>query len=165
MENNNYSEKKNKFNKSYKMGGFNLIIISIVSFLYVLFITKFAEIISTQWSDNFINNVDMEYNLDNINEKNEKNKIGVYVMIIYFVSIIGIIVGYVWFNNNFSNSNNSNFNSELPNWIIRWSLSIGGVLMLIYTIINYWEFLNDYSKLLLIFLSITSIIYYLYKYY
>jgi len=87
-----------------------------------------------------------------------ENKVGVYVMIIYFVSIIGIIFGYLWLSNN-------DKQSQTPNWIIRWSLSIGGVLMLIYTITNYWEYLNDYSKLLLIFLSITSIIYYLYKYY
>lgn len=95
-----------------------------------------AEIISIQYDDN-------------------NNKISIYVMIIYFISIIGIIIGYIWFNNE----------NSLPNWIIRCSLSIGGIIMLIYTIINYWEYLNDYSKLLLIFLSITSIIYYLYKYY
>ena len=47
---------------------------------------------------------------------------------------------------------NYNENISTPNWIVKWSLSIGGVLMLIYTIINYWEYLNDYSKLLLIFL-------------
>jgi hypothetical protein len=133
----------NKYNseKNNKMGGFNLIIISIVSFLYVLLITKLAEVISVQY-----------YFDDN------DNQIGMYVMIIYFISIIGIIIGYIWFNNN-------DKKIETPNWIIRWSLSIGGVLMLIYTIINYWEYLNDYSKILLMFLSITSIIYYLYKYY
>jgi len=93
-----------------------------------------------------------------VNLADTENKVGVYVMIIYFVSIIGIIIGYLWL------SNNTN-QSQSPNWIIRWSLSIGGILMLIYTITNYWEYLNDYSKLFLIFLSITSIIYYLYKYY
>jgi magnesium-transporting ATPase (P-type) len=128
-----------------KIGGLNVIIIGIISFLYILLITKFAEIISLQY-----------YNDDN--EEDEKNKVGLYVMIIYFISIIGIIAGYIWFNN-------LNSISQTPNWIVRWSLSVGGVLMLIYTIINYWEYLNDYSKLLLIFLSITSIIYYLYKYY
>ena len=112
------------------------------AFLYILLITKVSEIISTQ------------YNLDSNEEQ-----IGMYVMIIYFISIIGIIIGYVWFSDNINNQN------ETANWIIRWSLSIGGVLMLIYTIINYWEYLNDYCKILLIFLSIASIIYYLYKYY
>jgi len=138
-----------KNSNSNKINGLNIIIISIISFLYILLITKLAELISSQYSINT-----NEYG-DNIDEE---NKIGVYVMIIYFVSIIGIIIGYLWFNNN-------NSQSQTQNWIIRWSLSVGGVLMLIYTITNYWEYLNDYCKLLLIFLSITSIIYYLYKYY
>ena len=138
-------EKNNNLNK---IGGFNVIVISVVSFLYILLITKFAEILSSQY---YLEGTDIE--------ENEKNQVGMYVMIIYFISIIGIIAGYVWF------SNNKNAKTETPNWIIRWSLSIGGVLMLIYTIINYWEYLNDYLKLILIFLSITSIIYYLYKYY
>lgn len=130
-----------------KIGGLNVIIIGVISFLYILMITKLAEIFSYQY-----------YTEGEDIEEDEKNQVGMYVMIIYFISIIGIIVGYIWFSGN-------NSNMETPNWIIRWSLSIGGVLMLIYTIVNYWEYLNDYSKLLLIFLSITSIIYYLYKYY
>ena len=131
-----------------KIGGLNVIIISVISFLYILLVTKLAEIFSSQYCGE---GFDIE--------EDEKNQIGMYVMIIYFISIIGIIVGYIWFSNNKSSS------VETPNWIIRLSLSIGGVLMLIYTIINYWEYLNDYSKILLIFLSTTSIIYYLYKYY
>ena len=140
--------KKEKFNNiisekinSNKIGGFNVIIMSIISFLYILLITKLAEIISIQYSG----------------IEGTENQVGIYVMIIYFVSIIGIVIGYMWFNNNKQN--------DIPNWIIRWSLSISGIIMLIYTIVNYWEYLNDYCKLLLIFLSITSIIYYLYKYY
>jgi len=140
-------EKKN--NDINKISGINIIIIGIISFLYILLVTKLAEIISSQYST--------ETN-DYVNLADTENKVGVYVMIIYFVSIIGIIIGYLWL------SNNTN-QSQSPNWIIRWSLSIGGILMLIYTITNYWEYLNDYSKLFLIFLSITSIIYYLYKYY
>jgi len=139
---------ENKSNLN-KINGLNIIVISIISFLYILLITKLAEIISSQYT----------FNIDDYGDlNNEENKISVYVMIIYFVSIIGIIIGYVWFSKN-------DHNTQTPNWIIRWSLSIGGVLMLIYTITNFWEYLNDYCKLLLIFLSITSIIYYLYKYY
>lgn len=137
---NNYNDKSNI--STNKLGGLNFIIIGIITFLYILLITKLAEIISI--------NSDTEI---------EENKISLYVMIVYFISIIGIIFGYVWF------SNTKNKHNETPNWIIRWSLSIGGILMLIHTIINYWEYLNDYCKILLIFLSITSIIYYLYKYY
>ena len=142
----NFNKNIQEKNNTNKMDGINLIIISIISILYILLITKLAEIISIQ------------YNTEIVEEQ-----VGVYVMIIYFISIIGIIIGYIWFNNN--NNNNGQKQSNMPNWIIRWSLSIGGVIMLIYTITNYWEYLNDYSKLLLIFLSITSIIYYLYKYY
>lgn len=136
----------NSNNNLNKIGGFNIIVIGIISFLYILLITKVAEIISVQ------------YNLDS-----NEDQIGTYVMIIYFVSIIGIVIGYIWFSNEIKI--NVNKQNETANWIMRWSLSIGGVLMLIYTIINYWEHLNDYCKILLIFLSMTSIIYYLYKYY
>ena len=139
-------EKNNDINK---ISGINLIIIGVISFLYILLVTKLAEIISSQYSTDTNDYEDLA---------DTENKVSVYVMIIYFVSIIGIIIGYLWLSNNVNKS-------QSPNWIIRWSLSIGGVLMLIYTITNYWEYLNDYSKLLLIFLSITSIIYYLYKYY
>jgi drug/metabolite transporter (DMT)-like permease len=135
------SKKDDSNNNSNQIGGFNVLVISVISFLYILLITKLAEIISIQYS-----------------EDDSENQISLYVMLIYFISIIGIIIGYIWFSDN-------NINNSTPNWIIRWSLSIGGVLMLIYTIINYWEYLNDYCKILLIFLSITSIIYYLYKYY
>ena len=133
--------------KMNKISGFNVLIISVISFLYILLITKLAEIASIQYVDNSTDN------------ENPDAHVGIYVMIIYFISIIGICIGYILF------SSSSNSKNELPNWIVRWSLSLGGVLMLIYTILNYWEYLNDYSKLLLIFLSITSIIYYLYKYY
>lgn len=133
--------KKDITNKTNnKLEGFNIIIMGIISFLYILLITKLAEVISIQ-----------------LNENEQESQIGTYVMIIYFISIIGIIIGYIWFHE--SKTHNT------ANWIIRWSLSVGGVLMLIYTIINYWEHLNDYCKLLLIFLSIISIVYYLYKYY
>jgi uncharacterized BrkB/YihY/UPF0761 family membrane protein len=126
--------------KDSKIGGFSFIIIAIISFLYILLVTKFAEIISVKMSE----------------EGDEEGQVGLYVMIIYFVSIIGIICGYLWLNDN---------NNKTPNWILRWSISIGGVIILINALINYWDFLGDYSKLSLIALSITSIIYYLYKYY
>lgn len=136
------SEKKNSFDK---IGGFNVIVIGVISFLYILLVTKLAEIISLQYTQED-------------SQEDSQEQIGVYVMIVYFISIIGIIVGYIWFSG-------GSYGYDRQNWIVRWSLSIGGVLILIHTMINYWEYLNDYCKLLLIFLSITSIIYYLYKYY
>ena len=48
------------------------------------------------------------------------------------------------------------------NFIIKRSLTIGGILSLFYTIINYWEYLDDYSKLIMISFSIGCIIYYVY---
>ena len=129
-------------NNLKKMAGLNFIIIGIISFLYILLITKIAE------------NISVNYYLESNDEK-----ISLYVMLIYFISIIGIILGYVLF------YNENNIKNETANWIIRWSLSLSGVLMLIYTIINYWEYLNDYCKIILIFLSMVSVIYYLYKYY
>lgn len=134
--------KKNTTNNLEKIGGFNVIIIAVISFLYILLITKIGEIISIQYYP-----------------ESTDDRIGLYVMIIYFISIIGIILGFVLLNSN------KNGDNENPNWIVKWSLSIGGVVILIYTMINYWEFLNDYCKTILIFLSMISIIYYLYKYY
>ncbi len=48
---------------------------------------------------------------------------------------------------------------------MKWSLNIGSILMLIYTITNYWEYLSENAKLGLIAFGITSIIYFLYKHY
>ncbi len=124
-----------------KLSGLNVIIIGVISVLYVLMVTKLAEIISLSYDE-----PDMQ--------------VGTYVMIIYFISIVGIICGYIYLAENKSNSN-----TKTPNWIMRWSLSIGGVILLIYTITNYWDFMSDHSKLTLIALSISCIIYYLYKFY
>ena len=120
--------------------GFNFFMISIISILYILFVTKLAEIISINYDDD-----------------DEEKQIGTYVMIIYFISIIGIVAGYIWLNNNKSESKSADL-------IMRWSLSIGGIILLIYTIINYWDFLGNYAKLSLLILSITCIIYYIYKF-
>ncbi len=141
--------------KSNKIGGLNFVMICIISFMYILLVTKLAEVISIHYNYEFN---DINVINDDI-DTNGNNQIGVYVMTIYFIAIIGMIVGYVWF------SKTKTKEKITPNWIIQWSLSIGGIILLIYTMINYWDFLNDYSKLFLIFMSISGIIYYLYKYY
>lgn len=152
----NKSNSNSKSN-SNKIGGLNFIMICIISFMYILLVTKFAEVISLNYNfDDFDIN-----NLDNADNSIEHKQIGIYVMIIYFIAIFGMIVGYVWF----SKTNPKLKNNITPNWILQWSLSVGGVILLIYTIVNYWDVLNDYSKLFLIFVSISGIIYYLYKYY
>ena len=103
-------------------------------------VTKLAEIIS------------LSYDAD--------LQVSTSVMIIYFISIIGIILAYIYLNDSSVNQN-----YKTPNFILKWGLNIGGVLMLIYTLLNYWDYMGDYAKLSLIALSICCIIYYLYKFY
>lgn len=136
--------------KSDKKSGFDYIMIGLVSFLYTLFVVKLADVISSQYSDSA--------STDNVGTGDD---IGVYVMIIYMISIIGIIISFFW------SSKNDKYKSKhsTANWIIQWSLSLGGVMLLAYTIVNYWDFLEDYSKLVIITLSMGCIMYYLYKYY
>ena len=74
-----------------------------------------------------------------------------FVMVVYILSIMGLVIGFVWLK---SNSNG--------NYVIKRSLTIGGILSLFYTIITYWEYLDDYSKLVMIAFSIGCIIYYVY---
>lgn len=150
--------------KTNKIGGLNFIMICIISFMYILLVTKLAEVISANYDYQFDEFNIIDSNVipsenSNSNSNPNPNQIGVYVMTIYFIAIIGMIVGYIWFSKTKSKENIT------PNWIIQWSLSIGGIILLIYTMINYWDYLNDYSKLFLIFMSISGIIYYLYKYY
>ncbi len=123
-----------------KLGGFNCIIIGLVSILYILMVNKFAQILSMTYDD-------------------PDDQVGTYVMIIYFLSIISMVIAYIYF------TDNKKSEHQTANWIMKWSLNIGGVLLLIYTITNYWDFLGDHSKLLVIALSIIFVIYFLYKHY
>jgi hypothetical protein len=113
----------------------NFMITGIISAIYILLISKIAEVMS-------------------FDEDDEKKSIGTYVMIIYFMSIIGIIFSYLFFKEN-----------NVPDFIMKWSLNIGGILMLIYTVTNYWNYLDDYAKCILLISTFISIIYYLYKIY
>ena len=133
----NNNNSKNKFNLLDKdlpksNTNYNGIVITILTALYILLIFKLASIISSSYQ-----------------EENEQTKS--YVMVVYILSIMGLVIGFVWLK---SNSNG--------NFIIKRSLTIGGILSLFYTIINYWEYLDDYSKLIMIVLSISIIIYYVY---
>ena len=111
---------------------YNGIVITVLTALYILLIFKLASILSSSYS-----------------EEDEQTKS--YVMVVYILSIMGLVIGFVWLK---SNSNG--------NFIIKRSLTIGGILSLFYTIINYWEYLDDYSKLIMISFSIGCIIYYVY---
>ncbi len=60
-----------------KLGGFNFIIISVITVLYVLLVNKLAEIIS-------------------LNNNDTNIQINTYVGVIYFVSLIGLVIAYVY---------------------------------------------------------------------
>jgi len=132
---NTINERKNSkdINISKESFIYNGVLIGVLSILYILLITKLADILTSGYED-------------------PELKIERYVMVIFFISIMGLVIGYIWLSE-ISNGNK----------IIKNSLSIGGILMLIYTIINYWEYLDDYAKLIMIALSISIIIYYIYQ--
>lgn len=125
---NNVSNTKGEF----KPKSYNSIFIAVLTILYILFINKISEMLSTS-------------NLD------DESKISSYVMMVYFISIMGLVIGYVWM----TEQNNGNY-------VLRRSLTYGGITMLLYTILNYWEYLDDYAKLIMLALSISSIVYYAY---
>lgn len=120
-----------------KYSAINIFIIGVITTLYIITISKIAEMLSV--------------------DVNEENELKTYTMIIYIISLMGIVIGFVWFND-------EKTKYSIQNWIIKWSISLGGILMLLFTIINYWDYLDDISKLTLMLLSIFSIIYYLYTY-
>lgn len=137
-QNNKYNQYNNYNNQNmnnitgFKPKSYNSIFIAILTVLYILFINKIAEMLSSSNADN-------------------EEKISSYVMIVYFISIMGLVIGYVWM----IEKNNGNY-------VLRKSLTYGGVAMLIYTILNYWEYLDDYAKLIMLALSISCIVYYAY---
>ena len=114
---------------------FNIIMIALFILLYILLTNKIADILSNSISDD--------------NERLER-----YTMYIYFISIMGIIIAYFWI---------EDINDNKGNHIINKGLTYGGILLLLYTIFFYWDYLGDYSKLSLLIVSIISIAYYAYQ--
>ena len=106
---------------------------NLISQVSILLIFKLADIMSQSFEE-------------------EKEKLERYVMVIYILSIMGLVIGYIWLKEQ-SNGN----------YIIKRSLTFGGVLSLFYMVMNYWAYLDDYSKLIMLGLSISFIIYYIYK--
>jgi hypothetical protein len=113
----------------------NMILTGIISCIYILLISKFAELISLDFND-------------------EKNSIGTYVMIIYFVTIAGIVFTYLFFKND-----------NIPNSIMKYSLNISNTILMMYTVINHWDHLDEYAKCTLLVSTFIGIVYYLYKSY
>ena len=130
--NNYYEQNISNTRDEFKPKSYNSLFIAILTILYILFINKIAEMLSTS-------------NLD------DENKISSYVMMVYFISIMGLVIGYVWM----TEQNNGNY-------VLRKSLTYGGITMLLYTILNYWEYLDDYAKLIMLALSISCLVYYAY---
>ena len=114
---------------------FNIIIIGIFILLYILLANKIADILSNS--------------IINENEKLES-----YIMYIYFIGIMGIVIAYFFIEDVQSNKGNN---------IVNKGLTYGGIILLLYTIFFYWEYLGDYSKLSLLIISIISIVYYAYQ--
>ena len=131
-QNNYYEQNISNTSGEFKPKSYNSLFIAVLSILYILFINKIAEMLS-------ISNLD------------DDSKISSYVMMVYFISIMGLVIGYVWM----TEQNNGNY-------VLRKSLTYGGITMLLYTILNYWEYLDDYAKLIMLALSISCIVYYAY---
>lgn len=117
-----------------KPKNYNSLVIVVLSTLYILLITKFADI----WTSKI--------------EDVEQSTIN-YVMIVYFLSIVGLIIAYLWIDTSISNGN----------YVVKQSLVIGGFLTLGYTMLNYWEYLDDYAKLIMLTFTTSIVLYYVYK--
>lgn len=128
-KNNNSSTIEQEFTpKSY-----NGIFIFLLTALYIVFTNKVAEMLSTS------------------SGAEDDAKISSYVMTVYFISIMSLVIAYVWIRR----ENNGNY-------VLRKSLTYGSITMLIYSILNYWEYLDDYAKLIMLALAISCIVYYAY---
>jgi hypothetical protein len=114
---------------------FNIILIGLFILIYILLANKIADIFS-----------------NSIIEENEK--LESYTMYVYFIGIMGIVIAYFFIEDTVKNKGN---------YIITKGLTYGGIILLLYTIFFYWEYLGDYSKLSLLIISIISIIYYAYQ--
>jgi len=128
----------NKYNQilnnkiQYKPKSMNGIFITILSVLYILFVNKIAEMFSLSNSEN-------------------EEKINSYVMTVYFISILGLVIANVWI----IEKNNGNY-------VLKKSLTYGGIIILFYTMLNNWDMLDDYAKLTMFGLSIACVVYYAY---
>ena len=119
--------------KEKEDGKFNIILISIFILLYVLLANKLADILSNSIVD-------------------ENEKLESYTMYVYFIGIMGLVIAYFFIEDN-----------NKGNHIVNKGLTYGGVILLLYTIFFYWDYLGDYSKLSLLIISIIGIVYFAYQ--
>lgn len=130
---NNKNVKENKKNVK-EDNKFNTILIGIFILLYILLANKIADVLS---------NSIMEENI----------KLETYTMYVYLIGIMGIVIAYFFIYDN----------STKGNHIINKGLTYGGIILLLYTIFFYWDYLGDNSKLSLLIISIIGIVYYAYQ--
>ncbi len=119
--------------KENEDGKFNIILIGIFILLYILLANKLADILSNSIVD-------------------ENEKLESYTMYVYFIGIMGLVIAYFFIEDN----------NNKGNHIVNKGLTYGGIILLLYTIFFYWDYLGDYSKLSLLIISITGIVYYAY---
>jgi hypothetical protein len=120
--------------KENEDGKFNIILIGIFILLYILLANKLADILSNSIVD-------------------ENEKLESYTMYVYFIGIMGLVIAYFFIEDN----------NNKGNHIVNKGLTYGSIILLLYTILFYWDYLGDYSKLSLLIISIIGIVYYAYQ--
>jgi len=116
------------------MNKYNNLFIIAITILYIFLIFKLAEIIANSYD-----------NQDEIYQK--------YAMILFILAILGMTIAYLYINNI----------ENKGNYILKNSLNYGGIFILLYSILNYWDYLDDTAKLILIGMGLSYLIYYSYK--
>ena len=116
-------------------GKFNIILIGLFILLYILLANKLADILSNS--------------IVNENEKLES-----YTMYVYFIGIMGLVIAYFFIEDEKNNRGNH---------VVNKGLTYGSIILLLYTIFFYWDYLGDYSKLSLLIISIVGIVYFAYQ--
>lgn len=112
-----------------------IIISFIFAIIYVIFIHKTADVIFTNM---------------NSNDKYQ------YSLILFIsVGIAGIVLAETVFTNN----------NILKNIIIKYGLIIGGIILLLYPTLTYWNKMTNQTKLIVAGVALAAIIWYCYKYY
>ena len=114
---------------------FNIILIGLFILLYILLANKLADILSNS--------------IINENEKLES-----YTMYVYFIGIMGLVIAYFFIEDEKNNKGNH---------VVNKGLTYGSIILLLYTIFFYWDYLGDYSKLSLLIISIIGIVYFAYQ--
>ena len=92
-----------------KLGGLNFIIITVITILYILMVTKLAEVISLGYDEADV-------------------QVSTYVMIIYIISIMNMAIAHIYLTDPTSSN-------KTANYILSSSFNFGGAILLIYTII------------------------------